>query len=325
MATGPPPLVTWLATLSDLARLRILRLLDREELSVGELSRALQLPQSTVSRHLKVLNDAGWIVKRVEGTASFYRLVAESLPQPARELWDLARTQLSGTPTLAEDDHRLGEVLAERITDSRAFFGRVGGDWDALRRELFGDAFTAEALLALLDPAWIVADIGCGTGNAASLLAPRVRRVIAVDREEAMLEAARERLAALGNVDFRRGDIEQLPIDDAAVDAALVVLVFHHLEDPDRAVQEIGRILRPGGVAMITDMMRHDREIYRHTMGHRHLGFDEDAARRWAAGAGLELTRFERLRADTAAKGPGLFVAVMRKPDGAPARTAQAT
>ena len=107
-----PSLVTWLATLSDMARLRILRLLDREELSVGELARALQLPQSTVSRHLKVLHDAGWIGKRVEGTASYYRLDRERLPRSAGELWDLTRSQLSATPTLDEDDLRLSEVLA---------------------------------------------------------------------------------------------------------------------------------------------------------------------------------------------------------------------
>ena len=145
-----PPLVSWLATLGDLARLRVLRLLDREELSVGELSRALQLPQSTVSRHLKLLHDGDWIGKRVEGTASFYRLLPQALEPGARQLWECTSGQLGMTPTLEEDDHRLNEVLAERATDTRAFFGRVGGEWDELRRELFGTAFTAEALVNLV-------------------------------------------------------------------------------------------------------------------------------------------------------------------------------
>ena len=145
MDAPPPPLVSWLDTLGDIARLRILRLLDREELSVGELARALQLPQSTVSRHLKVLNEGAWVRKRVEGTASFYRVVAQSLDAGAARLWDLVSGQLGHTPTFDEDDHRLVEVLAERTTDSRSFFGRVGGEWDEMRRELFGQAFAAAA------------------------------------------------------------------------------------------------------------------------------------------------------------------------------------
>ncbi|MHC5004272.1 MAG: ArsR/SmtB family transcription factor [Planctomycetota bacterium] len=306
-----PSLVTWLATLSDTARLRILRLLDREELSVGELARALQLPQSTVSRHLKVLHDGGWIGKRVEGTASYYHLAAETLPEAAGRLWQLSRDQLADTPTFEEDDRRLVEVIAERMTDSRAYFGRVGGEWDAVRRELFGDTFTAEAMLGLLDPDWVVADLGCGTGNAAELLAPLVRKVIAVDREAAMLDAARKRLGGCENVEFRRGEVCRLPIEDGEVDIALIVLVLHHVDRPEDAVQEMGRVLRPGGRAVIVDMVSHDRETYRYTMGHHHLGFAEADIAGWSSAAGLELIRFHRLRPDTTAKGPGLFVATI--------------
>ena len=311
----PPPLLDRLTALTDLARLRMLRLLESAELGVGELAKAVQLPQSTVSRQLKLLHDGGWIVRRTEGTASLYRLAEQSLDAEARDLWHLVRGQLSASPTLEEDDRRLAEVLAERRTDSKAFFGRIGGEWDALRRELFGEAFTTEAMLSLVGRDWTVADLGCGTGNAAEHLAPVVKRVIAVDREPAMLEAARKRLASLDNVEFRQGDLMgTLPIDDGEIDAAIVFLVMVYLPDPQHAVGEIARILRPGGLAMIVDMVTHDRETLRHTMGHLHLGFDADQVDGWAAAAGLTDVRYRRLRPDTQAKGPGLFVAIMSRP-----------
>lgn len=308
-----PALLTWLATLSDLARLRILRLLATEELSVGELALILQLPQSTVSRHLKLLSDGGWIVKRAAGTASLYRMAVEALPRIAQELWEATSHGLGDSPTFDEDDRRLAEILAHRRTDSKAFFGHIGGEWDALRRQLFGESFTTQALVTLLDPKWIVADLGCGTGNVTEHLAPIVKQVIAVDREPAMLDAARRRLGSFSNIEFRQGELTKLPIADDHVDAAIMFLVGVYLPDPAEAFGEIARILRQDSAALIVDLTPHDRESYRHTMGHQHLGFDEKQIKRWAKAAGLANVRYQRLKPDTAAKGPGLFVATMRK------------
>jgi ArsR family transcriptional regulator len=302
-----------LACLGDMARLRLLRLVEQEELSVGELAKVLQLPQSTVSRHLKVLYEAGWIIRRSEGTASLYWMDSEALRPGAVALWGVVRGQLGTSPTLSEDDHRLVEVLAERRTDSHAFFGRIVGEWDRLRREFFGESFGSEALLSMLDPQWVVADLGCGTGSTAELLAPVVGKVIAVDREPAMLDAARKRLERFDNVELLRDDVTGLSIGDEQVDAAIVSLVMVAVGEPEAVVREVARILRPGGLAMVVDMVPHDRESYRHAMGHQHLGFDEQQVRQWAAAAGLSDVRYSRLRADTSAKGPGLFVATMRK------------
>ena len=302
-----------LATLSDMARLRLLRLIEREELSVGELARVLQFPQSTVSRHLKLLFDGSWVAKRSEGTASLYRMDSDALSAQAQSLWSAVRGQLGSSATLEQDDHRLSEVLAERRTDSKAFFGRIGGEWDQLRRELFGESFTTEAFVSLLDPAWVVADLGCGTGSTAETLAPAVRKVIAVDREAAMLKAARKRLARFDNVDFLQSDLSDLAIADVSVDVAIISLVMVYVPNPERVIGEASRILRPGGRLMVVDMVSHDRETYRHTMGHQHLGFDEAAVQGWADQAGLTDVRYRRLRPDTSAKGPGLFVATMRR------------
>jgi SAM-dependent methyltransferase len=162
----------------------------------------------------------------------------------------------------------MSEVLSERRTDSSAFFGRIVGEWDRLRRELFGEAFGGEALLSFLNPDWIVADLGCGTGCTAELLAPVVGRVIAVDREPAMLDAARKRLDRFDNVELVRGDVTGLSLGDEQVHAAILSLVMVSLGEPQVAVREIARILRPGGLALVVDMVPHDRESYRHTMGH---------------------------------------------------------
>ncbi|HWB18983.1 MAG TPA: metalloregulator ArsR/SmtB family transcription factor [Phycisphaerales bacterium] len=313
-----PHLLTWLATLNDLARLRILRLIAREELSVGELANALQLPQSTVSRHLKVLHDAGWSAKRAEGTASLFSLSASALGKQAEELWSISMSQLqddsAAASLLQADDDRLAEVLAERRTDSKAFFGRIAGEWDELRNNLFGGQFTAHALLGLVPANWVVADIGAGTGNAAELIAPFVKKVIAVDREPTMLQAARKRLAGISNIEFRQGEIDKLPIRADEVDAALLFLLLHHLPDPADAVRNLANVIRPHGILMIVDMLKHDREVYRRSMGHIHLGFDESQLAAWARSAKLTDFHFRRLRPDISGKGPGLFVATMRKP-----------
>ena len=314
LASAGSPILTWFSALSDPARLRILRLLDGHELSVGELAKALQLPQSTVSRHLKVLHEGGWIVKWTQGTTSRYHLDRNTLAEPACRLWELTRDQLGHNPTHAEDDRRVAGVLAERRADSRSFFGALGGEWDHVRQELFGQTFTPEALLGLLPANWIVADLGCGTGNIAEILAPFVRQVIAVDRESAMLDAARKRLDRVDNVEFRPGDLTALPLDDGSVNATVTSLVLHHLPDPTPAVREMARVVRPGGKILIVDMVAHDRETYRHTMGHQHLGFSESQVRHWADAADAEFRRYTPLRPDPHGKGPGLFAATLRRP-----------
>jgi len=298
-----------LAALADPQRARMLRLLEKEELAVGELAAALQLAQSTMSRQLKALHSAGLVSKRAEGTASLYRLVAEALSPEARAGWQLVRSSLGSGAGLAEDDRRLAAVLAARSTDPKGFFGRVGGDWSACRRELFGEGFASEALLSLVPRDWRVADLGGGTGEIASELAPLVRQVVAIDREPAMLEAARRRLRGFANVEIRRGDLLELPAKAGQFDAAVVSLVLHHVRDPAAALGEVRRVLARDGVALVIDMVRHEREEYRTTMGHEHLGFDEPDLTRLAAAAGLALEAWRPLRPAIESRGPGLFAA----------------
>lgn len=310
--SDPNLLPDQLAALSDHVRLRILRVLEREELAVGEVAKVVQLPQSTVSRHLKVLSDSNWVQKRTEGTATLYRLVLDDLAEGGRTIWLAVRGQ---TPEFEDDTQRLASVLAERREDAQSFFGRVAGQWDDVRNELFGSRFTPIALLNLLPSTWVVADLGCGTGNAAELLAPIVKRVIAIDQSTAMLSAARKRLDGAKNVEFVESDLTKLPLKDASVDAAVCLLVMHHIDEPAAAIREMRRIVRPGGLALVVDMLEHDRSVYKHTMGHKHLGFSAETIRDEFKRAGFASSRYLSLPVDTHAKGPGLFAAIAYTPN----------
>jgi ubiquinone/menaquinone biosynthesis C-methylase UbiE/DNA-binding transcriptional ArsR family regulator len=298
-----------MSALSDPTRCRMLLMLEKHELTVSELCAVLQMPQSSVSRHLKTLADDDWVVSRRDGTSRYYALSLDERGAPARRLWSLLREQVSATAGADQDARRLKGVLSRRQSASQEFFESAAGQWDKLREELFGAASHLQALPALLDDRWVVGDLGCGTGQVASALAPFVARVIAVDRSGEMLQAARRRLRELPNVEVKRGELEALPIADAGLDAATLLLVLHHLPDPGAALAEAARVLKPGGRLLISDMLPHDREEYRQQMGHVWLGFDDDQLRRLLAAAGFAGVRIVPLPAQAAAKGPALFVA----------------
>jgi ubiquinone/menaquinone biosynthesis C-methylase UbiE/DNA-binding transcriptional ArsR family regulator len=294
-----------------MTRLRLLRLLEREELSVREMASIMQLPQSTVSRHLKVLLEGNWIGRRSDGTAGRYHLSIDDMSQESRDLWRVARDQLGETPQVLQDINRLKRVLAERATDSADYFGRVGAEWDAVRTEMFGRAFGDEALVAMLDPASVVADLGCGTGNLIGRFAPFVSTVHAVDSSASMLDAARDSLGRYTNVKFHQADLLDLPLPEQSVDIAVLSLVLHHIESPLRAIESASRLLRPGcGRLLVVDMFAHDRVEYRQAMGHRHLGFQPDTIQQWFCESSLEVSHLWRLSPDPDASGPDLFAAI---------------
>lgn len=310
---APAPMFGWMTSLADATRARLLRLVERHELAVAELCTVLQLPQSTVSRHLKVLVDDGWLAVRSEGTSRFYRLALNQLDPAARRLWALLREQTAQGGVAEQDDRRLAGVLAGRRTRSQAFFGSAAGQWDRLRREMYGERFDLVGLAGLLDAEWVVGDLGCGTGQMGETLAPFVRQVIAVETSRAMLAAARRRLDGVANVELRRGDLEALPIDDGVLNAAVICLVLHHVAEPAAVLAEAARALRPGGRLLLIDMLQHDRAEYRQQMGHVWLGFAPAQVGDWLAQAGFEQVRVHPLPVPPATKGPALFAAVARR------------
>jgi len=313
MATATPGILEDLSALADLTRDRILLLLEGHELTVGELCTVLQLPQSTVSRHLKALADAGWVESRAEGTSRLYAMARDGRPGGvSRRLWLLVREQVHDTRAGRQDHHRLQGVLAKRRSQSQQFFSTAAGQWDRLRTELFGRDVHLGVLPGLLDPRGVVGDLGCGTGATSAALAPFVARVIAVDNSAAMLAAARRRLAGLANVDLRRGDLERLPVAEAELDAATLMLVLPYLPDPAPVLAEVARVLKPGGRVLITDLLPHDRESYRQQLGHQWLGFSEAQMTGWLEAAGFTDVRIVPRPADPDARGPALFAATGR-------------
>ena len=308
-AAQPDALVNWIQALADPTRLRLLRLLERNELGVVELCDVLQLPQSTVSRHLKVLLDGQWLRSRKQATANLYRMPTSELDQPARKLWNLAREQTDPWPTVQQDALRLARRLKQRQRDSQQFFAGTAGRWDKLRRELYGDQFTTDAMLALIPSNYVVADLGCGTGHLTAELAPRVARVIAIDNSPQMLKAARKRTADLPNVDLRQGDLESLPIDSATCDAAMLILVLTYAADPAPVIHEMSRILKPGGRAVIVDLLPHARDDFRRQMEQQHLGFDPVEMKQMLESAGLRAAAIRPLPPEPDTKGPALFLA----------------
>ena len=320
-------LIGLLRTLADSTRLRIVRLLEccpqphgasggvggggeghggagggangTAGVSVGELAEILKLPQSTVSRHLKTLADSGLVDTRRDGTSTFYRLSEASGKNASRQLRLLAKSHLDNDPIAKNDAHRLSAVLRQREAPRNGtdFFGKHAPQWDQLRAQWFGDTFHLEGMLALLNPNWVVADIGTGTGAMLPLLSPYVGQVIAIDPSAAMLKGARARVKDFGlaNVEIRQGSAERLPVEKSSVDVALLTLVLAYTQEPLQVFREIRRILRPSGALLILDLQPHQVELFRDKLGHRHMGFSEQQLGTWLQDAGFGNTRWHPL------------------------------
>lgn len=302
-------LLGWMGSLGDETRLRLLRLLEQQELGVVDLCDVLQMPQSTVSRHLKTLSDQGWVNSRRQGTTRLYRTILDELDKPARALWLVAREQTEGWATLRQDVLRLRRRLEGRNESAKQFFSGKAGEWDRLREQQYGQVFEHAALLALLPADYVVADLGCGTGHTLAAVGPRVGSVIGVDNNKAMLAAARRRASGLKNVELREGDLEGLPLEDAEADAALLVLALAYLDAPALTLGEMARVIKPGGRAVIVDLLPHDRDEFRREMGQLRNGIGEAELADWLKTAGFGRVAYTAQPPEPGVLGPALFVA----------------
>lgn len=268
-----PSIVKILRAAADPNRLRILLLLQAEELSVAELQEILSMGQSTISTHLSQLKQAELVEDRRVGKSSLYRLTTSC---GSELLEELLSTAAQDTPEAGADRAAMRRVLKKRQDKMRSFFdsmaGRLGRDyvpgksWKSL----------AEALLRLMPPL-VVADLGAGDGGFALLLSQSAKKVLAVDSSEKMLDVGREQAHRLGvaNIEFRLGDMEDLPIDAASVDVVFFSQSLHHAMHPPRALEEAARILRPAGRLVILDLARHRFEEARELYADEWLGFAE--------------------------------------------------
>jgi ArsR family transcriptional regulator len=303
-------------TLADPTRVRILALLEREELAVQELMDVLGMAQSRVSRHLAILREAGLIRDRRDGTYVFYRL---ALPEQGawRDTWELVRSNLRDDSTAERDAAALGRVMEARAARTRSFFDAVGPEWDALRKVFNDDALRARAVTRLVDPALRVADVGTGTGILALELARLGLRVVAIDHSTRMLDAARSKLEeeGLSGIELRQGEAGALPLADGEVDAALAHMVIQYLPSPAEAIREMARAVRPGGVVVVVDFVAHEHEWMRQELGVTWLGFSLDEIEGWFSEAGLVEVQLETHEGlSTARDLPATVIASGRRP-----------
>jgi ubiquinone/menaquinone biosynthesis C-methylase UbiE/biotin operon repressor len=267
---------------ADPSRLRLLLLLEREELSVAELQDILSQGQSRISTHLAQLKQAGLVDDRREGKNSYYRLTA-----PA-ELMNLLRTAAGEVPEAADDQQALRLALRKRQDQMRRYFDELAGKFG--RQYMPGRSWkgVAEALLKLMPP-MVIADLGAGEGTISQMMAQRAKKVIAIDNSEKMVEFGTElaRKHGIGNMEYRLGDLEDVPIRAGTVDLAFLSQALHHARHPHRAVEEARRILKPGGRIAVLDLNRHHFEEAREMYADVWLGFTELELERYLKDGGF--------------------------------------
>jgi SAM-dependent methyltransferase len=287
-------IVRTIKALGDPLRLRVLAAVSEEELTGGEVQEVVASVQSSVSRNLAILREAGFIQDRKEGT-NVYFSARPDMPEPAQELFKSLRARLGDLPEAKRDRARLEECRRRRLSRSRNYFETVAGDWEKIRKSYFDDRVASLAIEKLLPRNLVLADIGCGTGSLTFELARFARKVIGVDLSQEMLRRARglAKEKKLDNVELRLGDALKLPIPAHGVHAAFCVMVLHFLAAPQRAIAELCRIVRPGGSIVLVDLVQHNQEWMREQMAHRWLGFDRDTLEDWFYAAGAEAVDYE--------------------------------
>jgi ubiquinone/menaquinone biosynthesis C-methylase UbiE len=301
---------------SDPTRVRILALLEREELAVQELMDVLGMAQSRVSRHLAILREVGLLRDRRDGTYVFYRFQAPEAGAWS-DAWALVHRNLAGDTTAERDAVALARVMEARSERTRSFFDAVGPEWDAVRKVFNDDALRAQAISHLVPRELVAADIGTGTGILAAELVRLGLRVVAVDHSARMLEAARSKLASEGleGVEFRHGEADALPLADGEVDAALAHMVLHYIASPGDVVHEMGRVVRPGGTVVVVDFVQHEHEWMREELGVTWLGFQTAEVAGWFEAAGLVDLRSDVHPGLSAGRDlPATFIASARVP-----------
>ncbi len=283
-------LLSGLRAAGEDTRLRLLALLAEGELTVSDLTDILGQSQPRISRHLKLMAEAGLLERHREGAWAFFKL-AESGAGGALAHWIAERLD-AADPLLAADKARLAAVRAARTETAQLYFDRHAADWDRIRSLHASDEAVEQAIRQAVgsEPVGSVLDLGTGTGRMLALLSPQAKRLTGVDANHAMLAVARANLEAAGlrRVELRQGDIHAPPVERDAFDLVVIHQVLHYLDDPARALREAAALLAPGGRILIVDFAPHGLEFLREAHAHRRLGFAHEQMRTWLAEAGLD-------------------------------------
>lgn len=294
--TGALAVETVLAALKaagEATRLRMLTLLSQAELTVKDLTAILGQSQPRISRHLKLLTEAGLVDRHPEGAWVFYRLTDDG---PGRRLVRDLVAAIDGSDTvLSRDRERLAQIKQEQAELARRYFSENAGDWDTIRALHVAEGAVEAAMLAAIGERRFdsLLDLGTGTGRLLELLAPLYRRAVGIDASTDMLAVARANLdrAGVTNAQIRLGDIYHLPLSRDSFNVVTIHQVLHYLDDPERALAEAARVLRPGGRLLIVDFAPHQLEFLRERHAHRRLGFGQETVGQWIDTAGLALDR----------------------------------
>ena len=289
------PALDILRAASDATRLRVLALLRTMELSVGELAQVLGQSQPRVSRHVKILCDAGLAIRRKEGSWVFVALGSPAIVTPLIEAIDAWLPE--GDHWRLADTARLAAVRADRAAAAAQWFEAHADEWDAIRSLHVAEEAVEAAMVRALGPGAIdlLVDIGTGTGRMIELFGPQARQAIGIDRSSEMLRLARAKLSTLDQVELRQADLYALPLAAGVADAAVLHHVLHFAQHPGAAIAEAARVLGPGGRLLICDFAPHGREELRVRDAHARLGFSDEQMRRWFAEAGLAPVMIETL------------------------------
>ena len=287
---GFEALNTALKAAGEETRLRVLALLAEAELTVSDLTDILRQSQPRISRHLKLLVEAGLVERFREGTWAFFRLAEHGAGA------DVARALIErlepGDQTVRRDHERLASVRQARAAAAQAYFRAHAAEWDRIRKLHVADEAVEEAIRAALSekPFQSLLDLGTGTGRMLEMFGPDIERGLGLDLSLDMLLLARDRLerAGLRNCSVRQGDIYDLPLANGSFDVVILHQVLHFLDDGARAIREAARVLRPGGRLLVVDFAPHEQEFLREQFAHRRLGFAPDTVTQWITASGLE-------------------------------------
>lgn len=290
--------------LADPTRLRIMLLLQKMELAVGELAQILNQSQPRISRHIRILDEAGLAERRKEGSWVFLK------PGPASELEILGRifrsSKVAKSEQAMQDQAQLALVRKARAEMAERYFSAHAEEWDAIRSLHLPEAEVERAMLALMRDAQLgkMLDIGTGTGRMVELFGPSAISIIALDKSPEMLRLARAKLLEseaengsnlVQKTELKQGDFNQLPVANSAVDSVILHQVLHYAQHPEAVLAEVSRVLKSDGIVLIADFAAHDREDLRTEHAHARLGFSDDSMKRWLSASKLELLQTRTL------------------------------